>query len=510
MSLNVAEFVEYAAEVAPDKTGLVCEDLRMTYAELASAANRVANALDGLGVRPGERVLLMLPNVPQFPVIYYGILKAGAVAVPINPVLREREIARRMHDSGARALFVWHQVLEEPAKARGQCPECEHLVVVEPDLQPNPSAEGLSFVQLLMAAGAEHDMAQTNPEDTAVLLYTSAGPGLLSGAELTHFNLFQNATTIKEHVLDYRPNDVCLAALPLYHSFGQTTMLNAAVLARSTSVLIPRFETHKVVQAIEREKVTIMALVPTMFHFLLAYKPDKPFDFSTVRNATSGGAKLPLDLAERFEARFGIPVLEGYGLTETSPVVAFNVSAATNRPGSVGVPLWGVRVRIQRADGSFAAPGEEGEVVIRGHNVMKGYYKQPEATAKAMAGGWLHTGDLGYLDKDGYLFLTGLKKDLVINSGMNVFPWEVEEVLLEHPEVKACAVAGVPDRLRGETVKAFVVAEPGATPTAKDLLAFCKKRIASYKCPRKYEFVEALPKTATGAVDKAQLHRNPM
>ncbi len=271
----------------------------------------------------------------------------------------------------------------------------------------------------------------------------------------------------------------------------------------SKTILMVRFETHKVFEAIEQERVTLLGLVPSMVHFMVQYKPDEKFDLSSIRAINVGGAALSRELYDAFLERFGIPLLEGYGLTETSPVVAYNTDEATNRPGSVGKPIYHWKVRIRRNDDTFAPSGEIGEIVIRGHNVMKGYYKKPEETARALRDEWMHTGDLGCLDKDGYLYLTGLKKDLIIRAGMNIYPREIEEVLLLHPDICEAAVVGVPEAVRGEEVCALLVTENPNPPDAKALRAFCFEYLAAFKCPRRFVYVTALPHTPTGEIDKA-------
>jgi len=304
--------------------------------------------------------------------------------------------------------------------------------------------------------------------------------------------------------LVYQPGDVFLAVLPLFHGFGQTTMMNAPFLAQSTVVLCPRFDAHQVSRAIASEGVTIAAFVPTMFQLLLAGDKHGAFDFSSVRAAVSGGAAMPVALAQQFTERYGVTVLEGYGLTETSPVLSFN-RPEDHRLGSLGKPIRDCEVAIMRPDGSFASPGETGEIVARGDFVMKGYHGQPEETAKATQGGWFHTRDLGYFDEEGYLHFAGLIKDLVITSGMNVSPAEVEKVLLDHPAVAAAAVIGASDTLRGEIVTAFAVLHAEAEVTEKELNAYCREQLAPYKKPRRWIFVEALPRDASGRVDKQAL-----
>ena len=353
----------------------------------------------------------------------------------------------------------------------------------------------------------EFEPYRTNPGDTAEILFTSAYGGKPLGTELTHFNLFQNALISQAFVQKFGPEDTCLCVLPLFHSFGQTAMLNAPLLGTSKTVLMSRFETHKVFDVIARERVTLFGIVPSMAHFMVSYKPSETFDLSSIRALDIGGAPLSMKLYDAFLERFNIPLLQGYGLTETSPVVAYNVDEATNRPGSVGKPIFHCHVRIRRADGSSAPTGETGEIVIQGHNVMKGYYQKPQETFAALRDGWLHTGDMGYLDADGYLYLTGLKKDLIIRAGMNIYPKEIEDTLLLHPDIREAAVIGIPEPVRGEEVGAILVADTDTVPTDKALRAHCFDYIAQFKCPRKFIFVDALPRTDAGAINKPALRR---
>lgn len=508
MSLNLAECIDMSAAAAPDKTALIFDHFRMTYAELATAAKRVANILREKGVRQGDRVCMLVPNTPHFPMVYYGILYAGAVAVPMNVMLRQREIRFRLHDTGARVLIAHELMAAEAALAFDQSPSCEHLIVVEADLTPAAPQMGESFLALMGQAATEFDMAQTMPDDVAVIIYASAVDGHSRGAQLTHFNLFQNALTIKEYALGYYPSDVCLTVLPLFHGFGQTTMMNAPFLAQSTVTLVSHFEPHKVFEVIQRDHATLLALVPTMLHFMVHYKKCHEFDLSSLRVAIAGGSAMPKELSAKFTQLFNVPVLEGYGLTETSPVVCWNPDAERNRPGSIGLPIWGVRMNIMRDDGTFAGVGEEGEIVVRGHNVMKGYWNRPEINAEVFRGGWFHTGDLGRVDSDGFYYFTGLKKDMINRAGMNVFPREVENLLIEHPAIREAAVLGVPDPIRGEEVLAYIVVEDDMMLTAKEVTDFCREHLAAYKTPRKIEFTGELPRDAQGNVDKRRL-RSP-
>ncbi len=506
MSLNLADALEMAAETLPESEALVFEDTRMTFLQFAQAARRVAWALRERGIGPGDKVAFVLPNTPHFPVILYGILYTGATAIPVNMLLQWREILYQIDDADATALFVFEPLLEQSARAFAACSKCRHLFVVEPSMTPCQPDVGESFVMMMAGSQAEFEPYRTNADDTAEIIFTSAYGGKPLGTELTHFNLFQNALISQAFVQKFAPEDVCLCVLPLFHSFGQTAMLNAPLLGMSKSILMPRFDPHKVFETIARERVTLFGVVPSMAHFMIHYKPTETFDLSSIRALDVGGAALSDEIYEAFLERFHIPLLQGYGLTETSPVVAYNVDEATNRPGSVGKPIFHCKVRIRRDDNSFASIGEEGEIVIRGHNVMKGYYKKPKETAEALRDGWLHTGDIGYLDKDGYLYLTGLKKDLIIRAGMNLYPREIEEILLLHPNITEAAVFGVPERVRGEEVYAALVAS-GTPPDDKELRAHCFDYLAQFKCPRRFLFLDALPRTDSGQLDKKALRQ---
>lgn len=501
MSLNLAECVELSANISPDKTAISFEGTELSYAALAGLIRRMANVFRDKGIGRGDRVALMLPNTPHFPIAYHGVLYAGATVVPLNPLLKPAELAYQLQNCGAKALVFWRDVMPDVVAGVELAGTAPQLIVVEPGMVPDTPETGESFAALVGQASASCPLARTQPEDTAVILYTAATGGWPRGAELTHFNLFQNAQSITQRVLHYNPEDVCLSVLPFFHSFGQTTMMNAAFLSQSKIIPMPRFDVGKAFEIVATEGVTLLAMVPTMFQLALQYRQEETFDLSSLRAWVSGGAKLPQALSAAITARFGITLLEGYGLTETSPVVAFNSSVATNRAGTVGRPIWGCQVRIERPDGSEAETGETGEILVSGHNVMKGYLNDPDATVETIHDGWLHTGDLGFLDVEGYLTLTGLKKDMIIRAGLNVYPREVERILEEHSDVAEAAVVGIADEVRGEEVKAYVVLR-NATLSDKDLAAWFRTRATSYKCPRRIEILEKLPRDADGRVQK--------
>ena len=520
--LNLASLLEHQARLTPDRPAIVLRPYMFTYAQLDTCASRVAAGLRALGYGPGDHIALACPNTPHFPIAYYGILKLGAVVVPLNVLLKPREIAFHLKDSDARALFVFEGTAELPmakmalaALTDHDVPYCRHLIVMTIDPEsPSPVDRALTLGQLMHSQAASVPAQATAPDDTAVMLYTSGTTGQSKGAELTHFNMTMNAMASRDMLmptLDARTvaHNVTLVTLPLFHSTAQSAQMNAGVAGGWTVVLLPRFDAGAVLRAFEAEQVNCWVGVPTMYWALLQYARKEQIDVSKVaaslRCCVSGGAPMPLAVLEDFEKSFHVRVLEGYGLSETSPVACFNQVFKPSKPGTVGFPISGCEVAIVDDQDRPVATGQRGEVVIRGHNVMKGYYKQPEATAEALRGGWFHTGDIGVLDADGYLTIVDRKKDMLIRGGTNVYPREIEEVLMTHPAVSLAGVIGVPDERLGEEVKAFVVLKPGAAITADALIAWCKEQLAAYKYPRTIEFRDSLPMGATGKVLKRAL-----
>jgi long-chain acyl-CoA synthetase len=515
--LNLAVVLEDSAREFPGREAIVQGANRLTYPELNAAASQVAGALAERGVHKGDRVALSCPNLPYFPVVYYGILKAGATVVPLNVLLTEREIAYHLADSQAKAYFCFEGTAELPigkagAQAYERTPSCEHFVLLTTDpAATSRIADVETLAEFTHRQPATFTSVATAETDTAVVLYTSGTTGQPKGAELTHSNMVQNAL-LANRLFGPHPHDVHLLTLPLFHSFGQSVQMNAGFANGATLVLLPRFGAAQALALMEQERVTFFAGVPTMYHTLLTCENTGGADIGGIaarlRVAVSGGAALPMEVLRQFEERFKVPILEGYGLSETSPVATFNRFDRPRRPGSIGLPVWGVEVEILRDDGSAAETGEPGEIAIRGHNVMKGYFRRPEATAQAIDGqGWFRTGDIGTRDTDGYLYVVDRKKDLIIRGGFNVYPRELEEVLLTHPQVSLAAVIGVPHHTHGEEVKAYVVRTPAATITEADLIAWCKQNMAAYKYPRLVEFRDTLPMTATGKILKRQLAR---
>jgi long-chain acyl-CoA synthetase len=464
----------------------------MTYQGLDEASARVAGLLRERGLEPGDRVGIMMPNVAEVPVVYYGILRAGGVVVPMNPLLKGREVAYYLGDSGAGLLFAWHTFA---AEARAGAAEAgAELVVVDE-----------AFPDVLAAATPVADVIDRDDEDTAVILYTSGTTGQPKGAELTHGNLISNTDVARTDIALAGPDDVIFGGLPLFHVFGQTVALNVAVASGACLTLLPRFDAAHALRTIAAHGVTIFEGVPTMYVALL-HQPDRSgYDLGTLRMCVSGGAALPVEVLRGFEDAFGCAVQEGYGLSETSPVASFNHPGRERKPGSIGTPIRGVQMRVVDNSDNEVPQGEVGEIVIRGPNVMKGYWQRPEATAEAIRDGWFHTGDLARVDEDGYFYIVDRKKDMIIRGGYNVYPREIEEVLYEHPAVAEAAVIGLPHSALGEEVAAAVALKPGATVSVRELREYVKGQVAAYKYPRHVWIVDMLPKGPTGKIQKRDI-----
>jgi long-chain acyl-CoA synthetase len=505
MSLNLAAMLREAARVDPTKPVVLFDGGQLSYAELDALSDRFATGLRREGIRTTDAVGLQLPNLPQFLIAYFGILKAGSVVVPLNVLLRAPEIAYHLRDSEARALITWSGTAVEAAKGAADVGVDRIWVVTTPG--SSEVSVGRPFEELLGGDQPDKPLFEaTEPGDTAAIIYTSGTTGRPKGAELSHFQLYMNADT-PGRLFGVQADDIVMVVLPLFHVFGLSSELNVCVRFGATMSLVPRFSVDKVLEVIQRDRVTIFEGVPTMYIALLNHPRIDDYDLSSLRVGISGGAAIPAEVIDEFEQRFGFVILEGYGMSETASTTTFNVSAEERKIYSVGKPIWGVEVEIWDDQGQPLPTGPEhvGEVVVRGVNTPKGYYKNPEATAEAFAGGWFHTGDLGWTDEDGFLFIVDRKKDLIIRGGYNVYPREVEEVLYTHPGVAEAAVVGVPHDLLGEDIKAYVELKEGATATEAELIGYVKERLAAYKYPRTVEFRNELPKGATGKILKESL-----
>ncbi|MFF3565601.1 long-chain fatty acid--CoA ligase [Streptomyces sp. NPDC002574] len=483
--MNLASDLVDSARAHPDRAALRLGSETVSYGSLDGGSAGMARLLRERGVAPGDRVAVMLPNTPEFALVYYGVLRAGGIVVPMNPLLKSREIAYYLGDSGARLLVAWHTAADE-ARAGAQEAEAEVLVV-------DPGG----FDGLLAHTPAAEDLTDRRADDTAVILYTSGTTGHPKGAELTHANLARNRD-VAAGLIRLSPDDVVFGGLPLFHAFGQTCTLNASVTAGACLTLLPHFRAEAALALLGEHGVTVLAGVPTILGRLLKPPDRDAYDVSRLRLSVCGGAAMPARVVRDFEAAFGCVVLEGYGLSETSPVASFNTLEGQRKRGSVGTPVPGVEMRVVDAGDDEVPHGETGEIVIRGHNVMKGYWRRPDETAAAIRDGWFHTGDLGRVDEDGYFWIVGRKKDVIIRGGYNVYPREVEAVLYGHPAVAEAAVVGLPDPDLGEEVGAAVVLAPGARTTAEELRQYVKDRVAAYKYPRRIWTVDSLPKGPTG------------
>lgn len=514
--LSLSTFVQEHARVTPERVAMRLGERTYSYGQLGAMASAVANYLTAQGLEPGDKVALSCPNLPFFPAVYYGVLKAGMVVVPLNVLLKPAEIAYHLADSDARAYFVFEGTAELPmaqagAAAFAEVPACEHLVVMTADLAaPSPVEGALTFGAVMQHYAGPFEMVPREADDTAVILYTSGTTGKPKGAELTHLNMVMNAVIGARLVATPKleqKDQVFLAVLPLFHVFGQTCVMNAMFYSGGQLVLLPRFDAEAALELMRASRVTTFAGVPTMYWGLLnaakAAGGDPGLD--RLQICLSGGSAMPVELLKRFEETFQVPILEGYGLSETSPVACFNHADRPRKVGSVGQAVFGVELKIVDEKDQELPPGEPGELVVRGHNVMKGYYGRPEATAEAMRGGWFHTGDIATRDEDGYYTIVDRLKDMIIRGGFNVYPREVEEALMAHPEVSLAAVVGVPDEEYGEEIKAFVVLQEGGSLTAEALRDWSKEQLAAYKYPRQLEIVKSLPMNATGKILRREL-----
>jgi long-chain acyl-CoA synthetase len=466
-----------------ERTAVSWDQRVLSYDDLLTSAAGFAGMLRERGLAAGDRVAVILPNVPAFPVVFYGCLLAGCVVVPMNPLLKSGEIEFYLSDSGARMVVTSET---NAAEARSGAGETQIVCV---DLA---GPQGLP--------GTPVEVVARTPADLAVILYTSGTTGSPKGAELTHANLVGNAITSAARVIALTAEDVVMGCLPLFHVFGLTCGLNASVATGARLTLISRFDPGAALAVIARDRVTVFEGVPTMYAAMLHHPAADGADMSSLRTCISGGSALPAQVLRAFEERFGCIILEGYGLSETSPVATFNLPDAERKPGSIGTSIPDVQVRLLDDQGLDVAAGEVGEIAIRGPNVMRGYWGRPEATAEAIPDGWFRSGDLARQDDDGYYFIVDRKKELIIRGGYNVYPREVEEVLYTHPAVAGVAVIGIPDDYLGEEVAAAVQLKPGHQATSAELQAFVKTRIAAYKYPRRVWTVDALPTGPTGKI----------
>ncbi|SHG74291.1 fatty acid--CoA ligase family protein [Ornithinibacillus halophilus] len=507
--MNITDQLTLTAKNQPKKAAYVFQDKETSYYELEVSVQRFASQLEKLGYKKGDHIALVVGNSPYFIISLYGALRIGAVVIPINPLYTPHEMAYILDNGDVKGIITMDVLLPKFTAIADQLPKVEHYISCESgedvDLDSHPlSPKLLSFTKLIQTGNTE---LTTKPvideEDTAIILYTSGTTGKPKGAMLTHKNLFSNAKDVADY-LKINGEDRVIAALPMFHVFCLTVALNAPLMNGGTILVLPKFSPQEVFRMASEHQATVFAGVPTMYNYLLQTAEGNTQHFSSLRLCISGGAAMPVALLTQFEKTFDVMVSEGYGLSEASPVTCFNPLDRPRKAGSIGASIVNVENKVVDEFGEEVPVGEVGELVVRGPNVMKGYYKMPEETQIALREGWLYTGDMARMDDEGYFYIVDRKKDMIIVGGYNVYPREVEEVLYSHPEVAEVAVVGVPDSNTGEAVLSFVVLKDKSV-TEEDLVEFCKAHLAKYKVPSKIEFLDELPKNTTGKILRRQL-----
>jgi long-chain acyl-CoA synthetase len=490
---NMANQLIDTASEHRDRIALKLDDMEMTYSELDAASERMAGLLAAKGVGVGDRVGVMLPNLPYFPICFYGALRAGAAVIPMNPLLKAREVGFQLGNAGAKAIIGWQQFAE--AAQEGGAEAGAECLIVEPG----------GFEQQLAESTPVAEVAERADDDDCVILYTSGTTGTPKGAQLTHGNL-GSAAQIAVDLIDPDPDTMIFGALPLFHVFGLICGLGTAVRVGGCVTLLPRFDPAKALDMIGRDRVTTFLGVPTMYAALLHESSSESIDVSSLTLCVSGGAAMPVEVLRAFEERFGCKVLEGYGLSETTAIASFNRPDRERKPGSIGTPVDGVDMKLVDDTGAEVPQGEVGEILVRGPVVMAGYWNRTDATADAFTDDrFLRTGDLAKVDEDGYFWIVDRKKELIIRGGFNVYPREIEEVIYQHPAVREAAVVGVAHESLGEEIAAAVALKEGKETTAAELRDFVKQRVAAYKYPREVWLVDALPKGPTGKILKRDI-----
>lgn len=513
--LNLSLILEQSARRYAGKTAFSFLDNSWSYRQINDQVNQVANALRSIGIGAGDKVALTCPNVIAFPILYYGIIRAGAVVMPLSVLLKTDEIEYQLRDGEAKAYFCFAGTSELPMGEMGhaafsKADHCRHFFMIMPTSGMVSPIEGVkTFDSFINDHSTNAEIYPASAEDVCVIIYTSGTTGKPKGAELTHFNLWFIATVFAD-IFKTNENDVTMLVLPLFHIFGMAVMMNTSVYRGASNILLPRFEAQAVLAAMQMHNVTIFGGVPTMYWAILNCREGNIDDRTiskSLKVCVCGGASLPSKVIEEFEKRFNAPIVEGYGMSESTCAVTFNQVEIGRKAGSVGTPIPHVDVKLVDLNGEEVAIGEKGELLYRGPNVMKGYYNKPEETAKALAGGWMHSGDIAIEDEDGFIYIVDRTKDMIIRGGMKVYPREVEEVMIKHEAVSLVAIIGVPHEELGEEVKAFVVLKQGISIAPNDLIVWTKDRVASFKYPRHVEFISAMPMSATGKILKKELRK---
>ncbi len=483
--MNLIKLIEEAAQKYADRLVLVSDDRRINYRELNNNANALAHLLKTLGLNKGDKAVIMLPNIPEFVYAYFAAIKLGAVAVPVNSASTASELAYLLENSDAKVLIGMESSRKRFEEIKGSLSLCRNLITVDfPD-------ESSPFRKALAQGPFTNPAVTVSPEDPAVIIYTAGLTGRPLGAVLTHGNLTSQSFLLRD-ILHRDENDKGLGLIPLFHAFGASVNMLSVIRVGASIVMIDRFTMDTIFSAIAREKITFIAAVPRLYLGMMFHADAAKYDISSLSLCVTGGAPMPADFVPAFEKQFGVKILEGYGLTEASPVCSFNRQEMKHKPGSIGMALPDVQIKIIDDEGNELPRGEVGELIVSGKNVMQGYYKDDAATASVIKNGWLYTGDLGRMDEDGDIFLTGRKKRMIITSGFNVYPREVENVLNLHPAVKFSRVSAKEDLMRGEIVRAEIVRKAGAEADDKEILKHCRIYLSPYKVPREIEFVEKI------------------
>lgn len=495
---TLADLVHDVAQRDGEKAALIFADQPISYAALDAQIEQVANALAARGIGHGDRVAIMLPNIPQHVVAYYAVMRVGGTVVAVNVLYRDEEIAYILQDSEAKALVIYEGFWPSGAAAVQQAPTVEQVIVVG---QGEAPAGTTGWATLAREATPQRPPVAVQPSDIATICYTSGTTGRAKGAMLTHRNFIANLEQLEGLPrCKAEPDDVILLVLPLFHIYAMNVCMNGGLRVGATLVLVPRFEPHPVLEQMQKHRCTAFYGAPPMYVAWVNTPNIDQYDLSSVRFAFSGAAPLPVQVLERFRELTGVEIVEGYGLTEAAPVTHTNAMRMESKPGTVGLPIPCVECRLVDDEDNDVPPGAEGEIICRGENITPGYWKRPDATAEALRGGWFHTGDIATVDADGYYTIVDRKKDMINAGGFKVWPREVEEVLFRHPAVREAAVVPMPDAYAGERPMAFIALKEGQAATADDLIAYCKEHLATFKVPRQIEFRDDLPKLPTGKV----------
>ncbi|MBI5118059.1 long-chain fatty acid--CoA ligase [Candidatus Poribacteria bacterium] len=497
---TIPEMLETRAKEAPDRVFLYFGDSEVSYSRLNEIASRIANGLIALGIKKSDKVCLYMGNCAEYIYSFFGIMKAGAVATPVNSLLKAEEVAYIVNNSDAKAIITQSKFADIIDGIRAQCPKLKNIIIADTD---GSSGSRIALKQLLEAESLR-PAVNIDSQDIAGIIYTSGTTGYPKGVELTHGNYLTNSEQIAA-AARMTVADRFLCILPLFHVNAQVVTTLSPMFAGASMILLEGFSPKTFLPALARYKATAFSGVPTVYAILNTLADAEKYDLSKLRFCICGAAPMPVEVFNTFEKRYKAFILEGFGLSEGTCASSINPLDGKRKIGSIGLPLKGQEMRIFDADDRELSSGKVGEIVVRGQNVMKGYYRNSQATADALKNGWLHTGDLGYVDNEGYFYIVGRKKEMIIRGGENIYPKEAEEVLYKHSAILEAAVVGIPDKIWGEEVMAFIVLREGAALTAEDVITYCRQHLADFKCPRKVEFVKAFPKTATGKIQKNKI-----